>query len=202
MIFALIVVFLALIVYGLYRAGPENEDGVEISDTSVYDNESSRGNISTDDSVNKSMDIEGNLSEGNATIVVNASAKQLTAHQKCLSKFPVLKEDAIIFRYADWSSFSAEWEPTFKKIEELNYTAVKARVGNETSGSFYENEDYMKECFEGVYKERTIPQFICAGSKEQFIGLEADVYTLKDFAESCRQAAGRTEPERTVPQTI
>ena len=125
---------------------------------------------------------------GNETSKISGEiVKELTPHQQCLAKFIALKEDTIIFRYASWNSFSSEWEPVVEKLEGLNYSVVKARVGDDASGSFNETEDYVKECFNGVYRPGAIPQFICAGTKNQFVGIEPDIYTLKEFADECRR---------------
>ena len=134
--------------------------------------------------------------------VSGAVTKQLSLHEQCLSKFVALKTDSIIFRFAPWSSFSAEWEPTVQKVEGLGYPFARAQVGDDTKDSFFENEDFVEECFKEVYKPKTVPQFICAGSKEQFIGIEANVYTLREFAETCRQRAAKTEAAKPVPDSV
>lgn len=142
------------------------------------------------------------VNESGGSDVSGAATKELSKHQQCLSKFVALKEDSVIFRFAPWSSFSAEWEPTVKKIEELGYSAVRAQVGDDKKDSFFENEDFIEECFKDVYKPKTVPQFICAGTKDQFIGIEANVYTLKEFAESCKQAAAKTDAGKPVPDVV
>ena len=110
----------------------------------------------------------------------------MSADELCLYKFN-LNNDDIIFRYSDWSSFDDEWNPVIDAVEALGYTFIRAKVGNDVGGSFFENEAYMDECFKGIYHERTVPEFICAGNKATFIAVNPDVYVLRDFAEDCKE---------------
>jgi|SRR3989338_4519663 len=208
-IVALVGVLIVLISYGIWQTSKTSVDEALINATIMVNESNLTANltaIATTTTTILSMD--SNVSDAgnetsNGTPQLNmTSTKELSGHEKCLSKFVALKKETVIFRYAPWSSFSAEWEPVVDKVWELNYSIVRAQVGNETQGSFYENGDYLKECFEGVYKERTVPQFICAGTKDQFIGIEANVYTLRDFAETCKQRAAKTDPEKTVPDKV
>ncbi|HLC62943.1 MAG TPA: hypothetical protein VJJ21_01350 [Candidatus Nanoarchaeia archaeon] len=203
---ALVGILLALVSYGVWQMSKTSDVDGPLVDTAInatiISNETNTTSITATTTTTLLVNVSGNETVNISNETTNLSVKPLSPHEKCLSKFIALKKETIIFRYAPWSSFSSEWEPTVNKIWELNYSIVRAQVGNETQGSFYENEDYMKECFEGVYKSRTIPQFICAGTKDQFIGIEANVYTLRDFAETCRQRAAKTDAEKTFPDSV
>ena len=188
-------VLLCLIIYGVWsEVKPAVDSGNETAlaanltfnvTTTIIANESTTTTIG--ETTTTLLANLTNAPENETSKISGAIVKELTPHQQCLAKFIALKEDTVIFRYASWNSFSSEWEPVVEKLESLNYSVVKARVGDDASGSFNETEDFVKECFNGVYRPGAIPQFICAGSKDHFIGIEPDIYTLKGFADECRK---------------
>ena len=194
-ILILAILFLGLIVYGV----TQEMRGREVTATAPAETTSSSTSSTLSTSTTSTTLA---LNESNDSEVSGAATRVLSPHEQCLGKFVALKKESIIFRFAPWSSFSAEWEPTVQKVEGLGYPVARAQVGDETKDSFFENEDFIEECFKEAYKPKTVPQFICAGTKDQFIGIEANVYTLREFAESCKQAAAKTEAAKPVPDAV
>ena len=154
-----------------------------------------------EDPANKTAELDANFTNQTSTTTTLANAttnatdkgtgsavKELSEHEKCLEKYS-LKESDVIFRYATWTSLSTDWDPVALEVKDKGYNVVKARVGDEGKGTYTENEAYITGCFKEVYKERSLPQFICAGTRDQFIGINPSVNTLRDFAKICNDEA-------------
>jgi len=136
----------------------------------------------TEEVAEEFTEVVENVTEETAEVDLSA----LSPHELCLYKFNMDGND-LIFRYTTWDSFSNEWNPIVEALKQLDYTVVSTKAGSDISGSFEHNDNFMKECFPTLKHERVTPLFICAGNKDEFIGIEADVYVLRDFADDCKE---------------
>ena len=168
---------------GIICDSDENLDVAALeAELKAEDSNDVTGQATDEAKVEEVIEVVENVTEETAEVDLSA----LSPHELCLYKFNMDGND-LIFRYTTWDSFSNEWNPIVEALKQLDYTVVSTKAGSDISGSFEHNDNFMKECFPTLKHERVTPLFICAGNKDEFIGIEADVYVLRDFADDCKE---------------